>query len=527
MTSDLFLFIIAILPIIWLFLALCVFHLPGHIACPGGLILAAVLALTVIDMPFSNVATAAAEGAIFAFWPILLVTIAALILYKYSVATGGMDVIIKLMTGISRDKRIIVLMLAWGFGAFLEAIAGFGSPVLIPGSILVSLGFSPMFSIVVCLLANTIPTPFATIGIPVTTMATITGLDANVLGFNVAAQLFLPCLILPFIIVALTGGGFRAIKGVGLITLIAGLSLAVPMLLITRFLGPELPALFGSICTIFCIAIAGKKLYKDTEENRKYWIEIPDTSPDKLPDGQKENNNSGKPPVSIFQACLPFILVLFLVTATRLIEPLHEVLSRAKLDVVVYTGPDGYVLNFSFILASGILILISTFLACFLQGFKISALFEIMKTTVIESKNMVITVMTIVAMAKIMDYSGMMNAIAVMLIAAFSVFYPLVAPLIGMMGVFITGSCTTCTILFSNLQAGAARAIGVDPSWIASSNLSAAALGKMISPQSVAVGIRIGGLDGLEGDVIKQTIKYALICTVIVCLVTYGKLALF
>ena len=124
-------------------------------------------------------------------------------------------------------------------------------------------------------------------------------------------------------------------------------------------------------------------------------------------------------------------------------------------------------------------------------------------------------------MAKIMDYSGMTDAIALMLITVFAAFYPLVAPVIGMLGTFITGSDTTCSILFGNLQAGAARAIGADPAWIASSNLSAAAAGKMISPQSVAIGLQIGGLDGREGDIIRQTLVYALICTGIISLVTF------
>ena len=125
-------------------------------------------------------------------------------------------------------------------------------------------------------------------------------------------------------------------------------------------------------------------------------------------------------------------------------------------------------------------------------------------------------------MAKIMDYSGMTDAIALMLIAVFAAFYPLVAPVIGMLGTFITGSDTTCAILFGNLQAGAARAIGADPAWIASASLSAAAAGKMISPQSVAIGLRVGGLDGREGEIIRQTLKYALACTGIISLVTFG-----
>jgi len=150
MISEVLVFIIGIVPIAWLFFALCILRLPGHVACPYGLLIAAALAFFVLAMPPLGLVTAAFEGLIFALWPILLVIVAAMILYKYSVETGGMETIKRLLTGISHDKRILVLILAWGFGSFLEGVAGFGVPVLIPGAILVSLGFSPMFSIVAC-----------------------------------------------------------------------------------------------------------------------------------------------------------------------------------------------------------------------------------------------------------------------------------------------------------------------------------------------------------------------------------------
>ena len=225
--------------------------------------------------------------------------------------------------------------------------------------------------------------------------------------------------------------------------------------------------------------------------------------------------------MSIFQACLPFALALIAITATSLIAPIRETLDIIRFDTVMYAGEGGYTLSFAPLLTPGILIIISLIIVCFLQRASLAVLLRIAGKTVIESRNMIITIITIVAMAKIMDYSGMTDAIAVMLIAVFAVFYPLVAPVIGMLGTFITGSATTSSILFGNLQAGAARAIGVDPAWIASAGLSAAAVGKMISPQSIAIGLRIGGLDGKEGEIIRKTLKYALICTGIICLISY------
>jgi len=522
--NPVFLLFVGLAPIVWLFLGLCVFRLPGHKACPGGLIFAALLALFALgEAPF-DVATAALEGVIFAFWPILLVITAAMALFRYSVHTGGMETIKTMLTGISRDKRVLVLILAWGFGGFLEGIAGFGVPVLIPGSILVSLGFSPMSAVVACLVANSMPTPFAAVGTPVAALAGVTGLDAGVLGFNVAAQLYIPCLILPFFLVMLTGGGIHAVKGVFRITLVAGLAFALPILLIARFIGPELPTLIGSVCAVVCVSLASKRFYRDDEHNRRYQVE--GAANQRLSDGGTQSGADGDASLpGIFQACLPFALVLVLVTATSLIEPLHDKMARIGFNAVVYTGAGGHALNFALLLTPGILILISLVIASFMQGVRLLELVGVVGRTVRESGNMAVTIISIVAMAKIMDYSGMIDAIAVFLIAAFAGFYPLVAPVIGMLGTFITGSDTACAILFGNLQAGAARAIGQDPAWIASAGLSAAAAGKMISPQSVAIGLRIGGLEGKEGEIIRKTLKYALICTAMISLITFGGAA--
>jgi len=338
-----------------------------------------------------------------------------------------------------------------------------------------------MMSVVACLVANSAPTPFAAVGIPVSALSGVTGLDAGILGYNVAFQLLIPCIILPFFLVMLTGGGIRAIKGVGLITLISGVSFAAPLFLISRFLGPELPTLLGSVCAILCVTAASKRLYKNEDGHNKRF--------------QIEETVIGTAPVSAFQACLPFGVVMLLVLGT---------------------------LSFSLRVTPGILILGSVVISCILQKQSFSGLLRIAAETLMESRKLAVTIITIVAMAKIMDFSGMIDSIALALISVFAGMYPLVAPAIGMLGTFITGSDTTSAVMFGSLQAGAARAIGADPAWIASSGLSAAAEGKMISPQSVAIGLGIGGLDGREGEIIRQTLKYALICTGIICLVTYG-----
>jgi len=499
--------ILSLLPIISLLV--CLVFLKVSVARAGGISLAIafVIALAFFGLPVFGLTIAVGRALTLVLFVSLIVW-CALFLYHLVDDFKAIDVINKNIVIFVEDRFVQFLLLAWLFSAFLQGIAGFGVPVLIPGSILAALGFNPMLAVIVCLVANSAPTPFAAIGIPVSALSGVTGLDPGVLGFNVALQLFIPCLILPFFLVMLVGGGIRAVRGVGLITLISGLSFAVPLLLVSRFIGPELPTLLGSVCAIVCVTLASKRFYRDDAHNKRFQIDTVLTG--------------GTVPVSIFQACLPFGLVLVIVTATSLIKPVHDALAGIGFDTVVFAGEGGHTLSFALLLTPGVLILISLIIACLLQKRRFSELLRIAGATVFESRKTAVTIVTIIAMAKVMDYSGMTDAIALMLITVFAAFYPLVAPVIGMIGTFITGSDTTCAILFGSLQAGAARAIGADPAWIASSNLSAAAAGKMISPQSVAIGLRIGGLEGREGEIIRQTLRYALICTGIICFITFG-----
>ncbi|MDR2157671.1 MAG: L-lactate permease, partial [Clostridiales Family XIII bacterium] len=264
MKGDLLFFVFGILPILWLFFSLCLLRLPGRAACPSALAICAALAVALWGMTPGETVSAAAEGVLFALWPIILVIVAALILYKYSIHTGGMEIIKGMLAGASTDKRVLALLLAWGFGGFLEGVAGFGTPVLIPGGILIAMGFPPFAAVVVCLIANTAPTAFATLGVPLLTLADVTGLNARTLGFFTALQIAPLCLIVPFLIVCAAGKSVKAIKGVFLITLFSGLAFLLPILLLTAVAAPELPTLIGGLLSIVTIIVSNKLLYRDT-----------------------------------------------------------------------------------------------------------------------------------------------------------------------------------------------------------------------------------------------------------------------
>ncbi|MDF2597021.1 MAG: lactate permease, partial [Clostridia bacterium] len=207
---NVLLFILALLPILWLIISLGVLKWPGYKACPISLAMAFLLSVFVWKMDVLDSMTAALEGAALAIWPITLVIVAAVFTYNVSLYTGGMEIIKKLITGITTDKRLLVLILAWGFGGFLEAIAGFGTAVAIPAGILFALGFDPLFAAVICLIANTTPTAFGAIGIPVITLAQVTGLDVSQLSYAVALQLMPLVILLPIALVMITGKSFKA-----------------------------------------------------------------------------------------------------------------------------------------------------------------------------------------------------------------------------------------------------------------------------------------------------------------------------
>jgi lactate permease len=516
--QDFLPFLLACAPILWLFFSLSILRVPGPIACLSALAVSVLSAIGAWKMTLLETGSAVLEGVLFALWPIVLVIFSALILYKYSVYTGGMAVIKKILAGVSFDRRVLVLIIAWGFGGFLEGVAGFGTPVIIPGGILIALGFSPLFSVIACLIANSAPTAFATIGIPLRTLADITAMDEKTLGFVTALQLAPLCMIVPFLLVAATGRSPRAIKGVFWTTFFSGAFFLLPILLLSKFAGPELPTLIGSVCSVAATVASNKIFYKNTERDRAFRIQSAEESSDKAPGTETAAVSLSE----AVHACLPFGVVFLTVFITSdLIPPIHNPLSTLRTAARIYSGQGGAELTFSWVLTPGILILIAVLISCLIQKQSFAALAAIIKNAAVQSKNLTITVMSIVAMAKVMNYSGMTNDIALVLISVFGAAYPLIAPVIGAMGTFITGSDTTCCILFGQLQLKAAVAIGADPFWIVASNLSGATAGKMISPQSIAVAVATADLAGKDGEIFRGTLKYCAMYLLILCLYVF------
>ncbi|NLK98413.1 MAG: lactate permease LctP family transporter [Epulopiscium sp.] len=500
-------FVLALLPIIWLIIALTILKIPGFKACAIALGIAYVLAVFVWKMPFLDSVTAIFEGAALALWPIIIVIIAAIFTYNVCVSTGKMEVIKKMLASVTNDKRVLVLIIAWGFGGFMEGMAGFGTAVAIPASMLWGLGFNPVFAAIVCLIANATPTAFGSIGIPTTTLAKITGLNVFELSTNTVIQLAPLIILTPFILVFLTGKSKKAFKGIGIITLISGLSFLIPEYLVARYLGAELPVVIGSVCSMAC-TIWAAKFFGKKEIPSEYCLEE-----------QTNNKVSSK---EALLAWSPFILIfIFLIVTSNLIAPLNQLLAGVKTSVNIYTGEGAAPYTFSWLTTPGVWIIFAAIIGGKIQGANFSKILTIFKDTVLQLSKTIITIISIMASAKLMGYSGMIGSIAIMFVTLTGSYYPLFAPFLGSIGTFVTGSGTSASVLFGGLQLETSIALNLNQSWIAASNTAGAITAKMISPQSIAIAVAAVNLQGKESVLLKGVIKYYILFLAIVGIFTY------
>lgn len=500
-------FVMALLPIIWLIIALTALKIPGFKACTIALAIAYVLAVFVWKMPFIDSLGAVAEGAALALWPIIIVIIAAIFTYNVCVATGKMEIIKKMLANVTKDKRVLVLIIAWGFGGFMEGMAGFGTAVAIPASMLVGLGFPSVFAAIVCLIANATPTAFGSIGIPTTTLAKITGINVIDLSTNTVILLALLIILTPFVLVFLTGKSKNSLKGITLITLISGFSFLLPEYLVARYLGAELPVVIGAVCSMAATVLAARLFGKGKVEE-KYILE-----------GRQEVKVTVK---EALVAWSPFILIfIFLLITSKLAGPFNELLASVKTTVSIYQGKGSSPYTFSWLATPGLWILLSAFIGGKIQGLGIKEMFVILKKTILQMMKTVITIIAIMATAKLMGYSGMIASISLVFVTYTGSFYPFFAPFLGAIGTFVTGSGTSASVLFGGLQAETSAALGLNQAWITASNTAGAVMAKMISPQSIAVAVAAVSLEGKENMLLKGTIKYFVLFVIIVGVITF------
>ena len=493
--------ILAIVPVLLLIVLMAFFKMPGDRSSVISLIVTMLIALFGFHFAIDDLACSFLYGALKAVSPILIIIVMAIFSYNVLLKTRKMEIIKQQFTSISTDKSIQVLLLTWGFGGLLEAMAGFGTAVAIPAAILISLGFKPVFSAVVSLIANSVATAFGAIGTPVLVLAKETSLDVQNLSTNVVLQLSVLMFLIPLVLLFLTDPKLKSLpKNLFLALLVGGVSLT-SQYMAARYMGAESPAIIGSILSIIVIVIYGKLTAPKEERARKNPLRTKD----------------------ILNAWSIYLLILLLIILTSPLFPglRHTLENNWVTRISLPVGDSTLNYTISWLTHAGVLLFIGTFIEGLIQGAGVKEMFTVLWHTVKQLKKTFITVICLVGLSTIMDTAGMIAVIATALATATGSLYPLFAPVIGCLGTFITGSDTSSNILFGKLQASVAGHINVSPDWLSAANTVGATGGKIISPQSIAIATSASNQQGKEGEILKAAIPYALAYVVITGVIVF------
>ncbi|QHA90312.1 lactate permease LctP family transporter [Bacillus sp. N1-1] len=526
---------IALIPIIFFFLALTAFRMKGHIAATVTVMLAIVIAILFYDMPITMVAATTGYGFAFGLWPISYIVIGAVYLYKLSVKSGQFDIIRSSIVSITDDKRIQMLLVAFSFNAFLEGAAGFGAPIAITAALLVGLGFEPLKAAGLCLIANTASGAFGAMGIPVIVAGQVSGLAPMEIGQFLGTSLPFISFTIPFLLVVIMDG-MKGLKKVWPAALVAGSTYAITQWATVTFIGPELPNITSSIVSLVAVAVFVKMWHPKMQQNHTIDPEVEAQLAVSLdPEAQL---TAGR----ILKAWSPFIALTAMVTiwslkpfknlfvegglleATILQIPvpgLHNLVIKTA-PIVSEPTPYGAMLKLDLLSATGTAIFIAAILSIFILRMSPKAALEAFVETVKELQKPVLTIMMVLGFAFIANYSGMSSTLGLALAATGGVF-PFLSPLLGWIGVFLTGSVTSNNALFGNLQQITAQQIAVLPMVLVAANTAGGVMAKMLSPQSIAVATGAVGLVGREGDLFRFTLKYSFVFLLITGVITFSQ----
>ena len=461
------LLVLSVLPIVALAVALAVFRVKAHVATCGAAVLAALVACVFFHDRLSPAAAglAALEGVGFALYPICLVVLAALFVYSLTVESGAMGTIRAGLACVSPDARVLALLVVWGFGNFMEGMAGFGTAVAIPAAILVGVGFDPAKAVLVCLVANTTPTAYGSVGVPVAILAKVSGCESGALSGAVAALQLAVTALGPFLIL-LALGGRAALRGMVRLALVADAAFLVPWFLAARFLGPELPDILGGLSVLLVVSLVVTKgrVGGDFRAQARAW--------------------------------LPFGFVVLLLGAATMLP------SGARR----WASP-------------GVLVLAAGFLGGAVQGLSPARMFRVLGRTFVSYWTAFATICCVLVLARVMTASGMVATLADALVAVTGGAYPFFAPVVGALGGFVTGSGTSANVLFGALQAGAAAQLDVSSALLAAGNVMGAGIGKMVCPQSIAIGTAAALIPGRAGEVFRRAFAWFGAVLFLACLV--------
>ncbi|HEY7288964.1 MAG TPA: lactate permease LctP family transporter [Vicinamibacterales bacterium] len=516
--------LVATIPIFVLFLMLGVLRKPAWQSAMSSLAAAFVVSLAVYGMPIKLAILSTLYGAAYGIFPIAWIVFSSIMLYRLAVDTGKFEIIKDSVGTLTDDRRLQAMFIAFSFGAFIEGAAGFGAPVAVSGAMLAGLGFDPFYAAGICLLANTAPVAFGSIGIPVTTLANVTGLPVLPLSAMVGRLCAMISVFIPGYLIFVMAGPARAL-GVLPAILACGISFAGMQFFVSNFVGPELTDILSSL-TCIVVMIIVLKVWKPATIMRL------DTD---HPVTQAARRHSGS---QVFVAWLPYLLLVAFVmawgepaikssldrwthsvlspslprSATVLnginVPGLHNLIQRVP-PVTPTESPYAAVFTFNWLSASGTACFLATLASALFLGVGPRKVVDLYVATFKQLAFAMLTIATMLGLAYLMNYSGMTSTLGLALAASGPAF-PFFSAVVGWLGVFLTGSDTSANALFGNLQVVTANALGLNPVLTAAVNSAAGVMGKMISVQSIAVAVAATGMSSAdESRLFRFTIKHS------------------
>ena len=529
---------IAMIPIIFFFLALAVFRLKGSVAGTITVVLALLVSLIAYQMPVAVAFASMIYGFFYGLWPIAWIIIGAVFLYKISVKTGQFNIIRSSILSITEDQRLQMLLVGFAFGTFLEGAAGFGAPVAITAALLVGLGFKPLYAAGLCLIVNTAPVAFGAMGIPIIVAGQVSGVDTMEISQMVGRQLPFMVPIVLFWIMGIMDG-WRGIKETWPAVIVGGGSFAIAQYLTSNFVGPELPDITAAIASLVTLTILlkfwkPKHIFRFSNEDANLDVSL-------QADQQKQYSLA-----QITKAWSPFMILTAMVTIWS-IKPfkdlftkdgaLHDLVFSIKVPylhqlvqkmppVVPEVKDYDAIYKFDWLSATGTAIFIAALITIIFLKMKPKEAVVTFGETINELKTPIYSIGMVLAFAFIANYSGMSATLALALAhtgQAFTFF----SPFLGWIGVFLTGSDTSANALFAALQATTAQQIGVPEVLLVAANTSGGVTGKMISPQSIAIACAAVGLVGKESDLFRFTVKHSIVFTIMMGIIITSQAYVF
>lgn len=512
--------LVAAIPLFILLYMLGVRRTKGHYAAFAATSAALLLAIFVWGMPVGLAVSATLNGMAFGIFPIVWIVVTAIWVYNMTVESGEFEIIKNSLACVTDDRRLQALFIAFAFGSFIEGTAGFGTPVAITAAMLVGLGFNARYAAGVCLIANTAPVAFGAIGIPIVVAAGVTGLDMMHISKIVGRQLPFLSVIVPLWLSVTMCGWKRSMEVLPAI-IVAGLCFAVSQFLVSNLVGPYLPDIISAIVTILGLGIF-LRFWKPSKV-----FHFPDEKPAGPVTCQYDAG-------AVVRAWLPYaILAVFVFLwglegvkallaslGTKFNWPfLHNLIIKTA-PVAAKNTPYAAVYNVNIGTAAGTAIFLAGLLSVLIiPNYGFGKAFGCLGRTVKQLRFPILTISLILGLAWIMNYSAMSSTLGLAFTAT-GVLFPFFSPILGWLGVFLTGSDTSSNALFSSLQKTTAQQIGVDPHLTVAANSSGGVTGKMISPQSIAVATAATGLVGEEGHIFRWTLPHSLAMVFIVGVLT-------